>query len=100
MGRTSNLRERNLRHRRLPRTATATLGFHGLRQGQSGCADYVRHVVLLPPLRQPPRSTRVVVDVTIWLINAVVLTLALIHLELHHCQVHAVLAVDFTLRTG
>jgi len=46
-----------------------------------------------------PRFPRVVDDVTVRLIAAVVLLLALVALDLHQTWIYAVLAVDFILRT-
>jgi hypothetical protein len=46
-----------------------------------------------------PRFPRVVDDVTVRLIAAVVLVLALVALDLRQWWVYAVLALDFTLRT-
>jgi hypothetical protein len=46
-----------------------------------------------------PRFPRVVDDVTVRLIAAVVLVLALVALDLQQWWIYAVLAVDFTLRT-
>lgn len=47
-----------------------------------------------------PRFPRVVDDVTVRLIAAVVLVLAITALALHQWWIYAVLAVDFTLRTA
>jgi hypothetical protein len=46
-----------------------------------------------------PRFPRVLDDVTVRLIAAVVLVLALVALDLHQPWIYAVLAVDFILRT-
>lgn len=47
-----------------------------------------------------PRFPRVVDDVTVRLVAAVVLVLAITALALHQWWIYAVLAVDFTLRTA
>lgn len=51
-------------------------------------------------MRPNPRFPRVVDDVTVRLIAAVVLILAIAALALHQWWIYAVLAVDFTLRTA
>ena len=49
---------------------------------------------------QPPRFPRVVDDVTVRLIAAVVLVLAVLALVTHQWWIYAVLALDFTLRAA
>jgi hypothetical protein len=49
---------------------------------------------------QPPRFPRVVDDVTVRLIAAVVLVLAVLALVSHQWWIYAVLALDFTLRAA
>jgi Domain of unknown function (DUF4395) len=49
---------------------------------------------------QPPRFPRVVDDVTVRLIAALVLVLAVLALASHQWWLYAVLAVDFALRTA
>jgi len=56
--------------------------------------------VVEPCMTANPRFPRVVDDVTVRLIAATVLVLAIAALALHQWWIYAVLAVDFTLRTA